>query len=164
MICTGFRQALIGVLLGGQEFRHYNINFDESLADTIIHKESEFWQHVVEKIPPPASTLSDISQLYPTDSGKSIAATPSILSVLDLLKEAKKSSSEIKSVSDQLELELKSYLEDNSILTAPDGKPLATWKTQTTSRLDSTKLKNELPDIAKQHSKTTDSRVLRLKS
>ena len=44
-----------------------------------------------------------------------------------------------------------------------NGEKLATWKTQTTKRLDSKRLKEELPDIATQYTKETETRVLRLK-
>lgn len=42
------------------------------------------------------------------------------------------------------------------------GNRLATWKTQTPKRLDGKRLKEELPDIAAEYTKTTESRVLRL--
>ena len=42
------------------------------------------------------------------------------------------------------------------------GIRLATWKSQTSNRLDSTRLRAERPDIAAEYTKTTESRVLRL--
>lgn len=163
LICTGYRRALIGVLLGGQEFRHYSINFDEELARVIIQKEVEFWKHVTDRTPPLPINLYDIAQLYPSDLGKSIIATPEIISTLEELKAIKTSAVQIKNELEGLELKLKSYLADNSNLTDSNGKILATWKNQTSKRLDSITLKKEQPEIASRYLKPTESRVLRIK-
>lgn len=164
MICAGYIKARVGVLLGGQEFRHYEIGFDKSLAELIIEKETEFWHHVTTRTPPPASTLGDIASLYPIDSGASIEATAEILEIVAQLKSAKAESAEQKAKTDAFELALKSFMADHSTLIGPDGKPIATWKTQTTNRIDTTALKADLPEIAAKFTKASESRVLRVKS
>lgn len=164
MICSGYSQALVGVLLGGQEFRHYLINFDESLAKIIIEKEREFWRHVTDKTPPPPNNLSDIASLHPKDNGAAIEATADIIAELDQLKTLKQSMSSTKSQADAVELRIKSFLADNTTLTDSSGKALATWKAQSSNRIDTAKLKKEQPELCKQFTKTNESRVLRLKS
>jgi putative phage-type endonuclease len=164
MICSGYDKALVGVLLGGQEFRHYEIGFDKSLAELIIEKETEFWQHVTTRTPPPATTLDDIASLYPIDTGASIEATTDIIEIVEQLKAAKTESAEHKSKADALELQLKTFMTDNTTLIGPDGKPIATWKTQTTNRINTTALKTDAPEIAAKFTKATESRVLRVKS
>lgn len=42
------------------------------------------------------------------------------------------------------------------------GKKLATWKNQTANRVDTTRLKKEMPDIAAQFTTSSESRVFRL--
>jgi putative phage-type endonuclease len=163
MICSGYDKALVGVLLGGQEFRHYEIGFDKDLAQIIIEKETEFWQHVTTRTPPPATTLSDIASLYPIDTGASIEATTDIIEIVEQLKAAKTESAEHKSKADALELALKTFMADNSTLIGTDGKPIATWKAQTTNRIDTTALKIDAPDVAAKFTKATESRVLRVK-
>ncbi len=163
MICAGYDKALVGVLLGGQEFRHYEIKFDKDLAQLIIEKEAEFWEHVTTRTPPPATTLEDIASLYPIDTGSSIEATAEIVEIVEQLKAAKAESAEQKSKTDALELQLKTFMADNSTLIGLDGKPLATWKTQTTNRIDTTGLKLDAPEVAAKFTKATESRVLRIK-
>lgn len=163
MICSGYDRAIVGVLLGGQEFRHYSIGFDKDLAQIIIEKEAEFWEHVTTRTPPPASTLGDIASLYPIDTGSSIDATPDILDVVKQLKSAKLDLESQKGKADALELQLKTFMADNSTLIGPDGKPIATWKTQMTNRIDTTALKTDAPEVAAKFTKTTESRVLRVK-
>lgn len=163
MICAGYDKALVGVLLGGQEFRHYQIGFDKDLAQIIIEKEAEFWQHVTTRTPPTATTLGDIASLYPVDSGSSIEATADILEIVEQLKAAKSESAAHKGKADALELALKSFIADNSTLIGADGKSLATWKTQTTNRIDTASLKTDAPEIAAKFTKASASRVLRVK-
>jgi putative phage-type endonuclease len=163
MICAGYDKALVGVLLGGQEFRHYEIGFDKDLAQIIVEKETEFWQHVTTRTPPPATTLGDIASLYPFDTGSSIEATAEILEIVEQLKAAKTEAAAHKGKVDALELALKTYMADNSTLIGPDGKPIATWKTQTTNRIDAAALKTDAPEIAAKFTKATENRVLRVK-
>lgn len=163
MICSGYDRAIVGVLLGGQEFRHYEIGFDKDLAKIIIDKEAEFWQHVTTRTPPPASTLGDIASLYPIDTGTSIEATADIINIVEQLKAAKADLESQKGKADALELELKTFMTDNSTLIGPDGKPIATWKTQTTNRIDTTALKTDAPEVAAKFTTATESRVLRVK-
>ncbi|MEI6267575.1 MAG: YqaJ viral recombinase family protein [Methylococcaceae bacterium] len=163
MIVTDFKKALVAVLLGGQEFRHYEIEFDDSLAQIIIDKEQAFWQYVVEQTPPPPTTQSDLKQLYPSDNGESITATPDIEHIVEALKTAKDIEKIAAGNVDGLELELKSFIGNNTTLVDGKGQTLASWKAQTTNRIDTSELKKELPEIAAKYTKATESRVLRIK-
>jgi predicted phage-related endonuclease len=53
-------------------------------------------------------------------------------------------------------------LEDSELLVDGDGRPLCTWKNQTSPRLDTAALKSEMPDVAARYLKETHSRVFRL--
>ena len=59
---------------------------------------------------------------------------------------------------DGLKDEIKRYMEDHNtnILTGNEHK--ATYKAVTSSRLDSTALKKDMPDIAAQYTKTTETK------
>lgn len=162
IVCK-FQSVLLAVLLGGQDFRFYQIKFDQELSELVIKKEAEFWQHVVDKTPPPPQTLGDIASLYPSDSGKSIEATAEVFDLIDKLKAVKSRMAEQKATSDDLEIRLKSFIADNSFLVDIDGKPLATWKSQSSSRIDTSALKKSEPAIAEKFTKTAESRVLRIK-
>jgi putative phage-type endonuclease len=163
MVVTGFKTALVGVLLAGQEFKHYEIGFDESLADIIIEKERVFWDYVINETPPPPTTLSDLKSLYPNDNGESIEATPEILSTLAELKAVKSEAAAISGRTDALEIELKAYIGNNTTLTDTLGNLLATWRSQTANRIDTVWLKKKQPEIAEAYTKATTSRVLRIK-
>lgn len=163
MICTGYKQALVAVLLGGQEFRWYQINYDADLAQLIIEKLTAFWQYVVNRVPPPPSNNNDLRGLFPNDDGLSIEADTDVIGWLKELDTAKTMAANVALVIDTLELQIKNFIGVNSAIVDSKGKPLATWKAQTTNRIDTTQLKRDLPDIAETYTKATSSRVLRVK-
>ncbi len=163
MICTGYKKALVAVLLGGQEFRYYQVDYDETLAQLIIEKLTTFWQYVVDRTPPPPSNNSDLKGLFPDDDGLSIEADADAISWIEELDKAKALVKTDSLVVDTLELQIKNFIGTNSVITDSKGKTLATWKAQTTNRIDTTQLKKDLPDIAETYTKATTSRVLRVK-
>ena len=52
MIVCNRRKADIPVLIGGNDYRVYSVDLDEELANLLITREREFWQHVENKTPP----------------------------------------------------------------------------------------------------------------
>ena len=53
---------------------------------------------------------------------------------------------------------LKRYMVDNQLDTITGAEHKATYKTVTSSRIDTTALKTALPDIAAQYTKTTETK------
>ena len=53
---------------------------------------------------------------------------------------------------------LKQYMADNRLETLTGTEHKATYKTVTSSRIDTAALKTELPDIAAQYTKTTETK------
>ena len=53
---------------------------------------------------------------------------------------------------------LKQYMADNRLETLTGAEHKATYKTVTSSRIDTTALKTALPDIAAQYTKTTETK------
>ena len=51
---------------------------------------------------------------------------------------------------------------ENAFLSDQTGNKIATWQTQERNSIDVTKLREELPDIAEQYSKTTKSRIFKV--
>ena len=164
MLATGYREADLCVLIGGQEFRIYHLGFDQELADLIVDKETWFWRECVEKrMPPPPTTFDDLKALYPTDDGGIEVATPEILDAIAELKQLKEQGKEVDQRQQALELAIKAQMGDAATLTDEAGNTLATWKTQQSTRLDQKALKAEEPDTFERFQTTSTMRVLRLK-
>lgn len=51
---------------------------------------------------------------------------------------------------------------DNAVILRA-GQPIASWNYQTTTRIDSKTLREQMPDVFTKFSKSTPSRVLRIK-
>ncbi|MDD5461834.1 MAG: YqaJ viral recombinase family protein [Methylococcales bacterium] len=161
---TGWQRWHLVVLIGGFDLRHFIIERDEQLIADITEKARIFWeQHVEKRIPPLPTTKGDLKNLYPSDDGLAITATADIAIDISALTLLKQTIAETEHAASEIEIRIKNFVGSNSVLTDREGKPLATWKAQKTNRIDTTALKNDLPDIAESYTKVTESRVWRIK-
>lgn len=65
---------------------------------------------------------------------------------------------EISATVDSLKDTLKKYMEENQLETLTGNEHKATYKTVTSSRIDTTALKRNAPDIAEKYTKTTETK------
>lgn len=65
---------------------------------------------------------------------------------------------EIAATVDGLKDTIKKYMEENQIETLTGAEHKATYKTVTSSRIDTSALKKDMPDIAAQYTKATETR------
>ncbi len=73
---TGKQAADVTVLLGGQQVEIHRIERDDFLIGRLMRLEQQFWQFVIDDIPPPADGSESAEQalrcLFPEDSGQSL--------------------------------------------------------------------------------------------
>lgn len=158
---TGWQYADIAALLAGNDFRIYHFDRDEEMISRIIEAEAAFWKMVEDRTPPDPSTVEDINALYPVDNGEMIAADEDAMEAVSLLSLSNEQLDEVKKRIEKLKLRIQAYMGEKSILADSTGKKLHTWKTQETTRIDTARIKAELPDIYRDYSKTTTARVFR---
>ena len=65
---------------------------------------------------------------------------------------------EIAATVDCLKDAIKKYMEENQLETLTGNEHKATYKTVTSSRIDTTALKRNAPDIAEKYTKTTETK------
>lgn len=65
---------------------------------------------------------------------------------------------EIAATVDSLKDTLKKYMEENQLETLTGNEHKATYKTVTSSRIDTAALKRNAPDIAERYTKTTETK------
>ena len=65
---------------------------------------------------------------------------------------------EIAATVDGLKDVIKKYMEENQLETLTGNEHKATYKTVTSSRIDTTALKRNAPDIAEKYTKTTETK------
>ena len=160
MAVTGYAWARLAVLIGGRDFRVYDIPRDDDLIDALIEIERRFWQeHVEPRVPPDPRSLQDLNALWPQDSGRVVQATPEIAEEVSELHRIKSEIADLEQIKKRHEATIKAYMEDAAVLEDEDGNVLATWKTSQTSRIDTKTLRARYPEIADEI--TTKSTVRR---
>jgi predicted phage-related endonuclease len=68
----------------------------------------------------------------------------------------------LEEIEETLTFEIADFISPHSVLTF-GGKEIASWKAQCASRLDTTALKEAMPDVAAKFTTTSTTRVMRLK-
>ena len=83
-------------------------------------------------------------------------SNPTLESTIHEILDLKRMREELDAAITSLEDSIKAVMGDEELLTA--GAYKVSWKTFTSSRVDTTALKKELPDIAAQYTKQTTAR------
>lgn len=129
MIVTGYKMAYLAVLIGSCDFRMYKIPFDQGLADTIIEKESIFWnEHVLKRVPPDPRTFEDLAELYAHDNGDEVLAKPETEQKVIELSEVRAKKKALEEREDSLKFDIQKDMGPGAVLVSPDGEKLTTWK------------------------------------
>lgn len=157
------QEAYIAALIGGNQYRQYHITRDDELIAMLAEKAQAFWQnHVIPRIPPNPQDGADAQKLYPSDNGDTAEADSDTLTAYAELRELKTQEKELKAQiaakEDLLKIKIGSY---SAMQT--NGNTLFTWKAQSSSRFDSKAFQAAHPDLYRQYTKQSETRVLRLK-
>lgn len=176
MIVNDLEAVELAALVGGNSLKLYEIHRDDELAAMIVDKLAEFWNHVTTRTPPPPETVHELELLYAEDNGAIKSVDASVAEIWLKYHEASTELDAAEAVVEDLKNKLRFAIAEaagiqiDDELNGPDvagiqyaGKPLATWKTQGTTRVDSARLKTERPDLYSEFSKTTRGRVLRIR-
>lgn len=129
MMITGFPVFDVPVLIGGRDFRIYEVPEDIELQDMILNKEAEFWEMVQTGTPPAPVSYDDVVRLYRQSEAKTVTATEDIEYLVSCLKERR---GEMKAIEYQEELikkDVLKFMADADTLVDLKGNVLATWKT-----------------------------------
>ena len=78
--------------------------------------------------------------------------------IMSELAEYNRLAEEIAATVDGLKDTIKKYMEENQLETLTGTEHKATYKTVTSSRIDTTALKRNAPDIAEKYTKTTETK------
>ena len=156
-------EAYLAALIGGNQYRQYHITRDDELIAMLAEKAQAFWQnHVIPRIPPEPHDGADAQKLYPHDNGDTAEADSDTLTAYAELRELKAQEKELKAQIAAREDLLKIKIGNYSAMQA-NGNTLFTWKAQSSNRFDNSAFKNAHPDLYRQYTKTSETRVLRLK-
>ncbi len=161
----GYEVAYVAVLIGGRDFRTYEVPRDRELIEALQEIEGRFWkEHVEPRVPPDPRTIEDIRLRWPRHQpGKVVQADEDVQEAVSALAQVRRDLKALKAREADLVAEIERYMADAEALEGPDGRTLATWKTVTQRRLDTKALREAHPDIARAFERETESRRFLLK-
>lgn len=166
MAVTGAKSWYLAVLVHGKAFHVFEISRNEDHITYLIHKEDAFWHYnVLAGVPPlPSGTEGDddLVALLPAsrepDEVADLQDLEDEIVLMQTLKgEADALDKRIKAVKQRVRMEL------NGAETGRTNRWAITDREQTARRLDTDRLRAERPDVADEYTKTTTSRVMRVK-
>ena len=123
--------AFLPFLIGGNDFRIYHVERDDTLISQLIEIGEAWWKAYVETgvAPEPDGSLDDMRSrlsLHPRDSGDILDATPELDDLARQLAEVKARLDEAEAQKEALELQLKNIIGDASGIAGADWS--CTWK------------------------------------
>ena len=159
---SGLDFAIVCVLLGGNQLKWSRVDADPDLIESLITLESEFWRHVTGKNPPPVDGSSAcaglLSSKYPTSNNPSTLILPSEADawIQDYLlaKADEDAAIERKRLAEN---RLKAAMGEHEKAISAVGNQVS-WKTVSSSRIDTARLKTEQPAILERYASTVTSR------
>ena len=165
MAVMGFDRMYLAVLVLGVGFYHFVIERDENEIAALIEQESAFWNRVENKIPPPVdgseSTMATIAAIYPTETvAGRVQLTGKAAALIGDIEAMKAEQDALKESINRAKATIMQEIGE-----AEGGQCdgwRVSWKAQTRSSIDGAALKRDCPEIYKQYSKQTTSRVFRL--
>lgn len=157
----------IAVLIYGKEFKYIRIDRNEEIIQNLIKIEECFWNgHVL------SGTMPEPDGSHAADTflnGQYRNSIPESRIFLDGFDEKLKRREEITALMEELdtekkkiEQEVKLYMKEAEL--AENEHFLVSWKSSISNRLDSKKLKEELPEVYQKYLKETGSRKFVIKT
>ena len=154
---TGLETAFVAVLLGGNKFENKQIDRDNDTIGNIVKLEGEFWSYVTKDVPPPiqAKDSDFLGTIYPKSEAKITTLPPEAADWIKDYNAAVAVMAEAKTSKEEAEAKFKAELKDAD--TAIIGNTKISWKSSTTNRLSSDKVKILLTEEQLKSCTTTTS-------
>lgn len=165
MAVMGFDRMYLAVLVLGAGFYCFTIDRDEGEIAALIEQEEAFWHLVETKTPPPVdgseSTMATIAAIYPTETvAGRVQLTGKAAALIGDIEAMKAERDALGESINRAKATIMQEIGD-----AEGGQCdgwRVSWKAQTRNSIDGAALKRDCPEIYKQYSKQTTSRVFRL--
>lgn len=153
LACLDYEVAKCSVSINGRKPRYYEIPADKELQEMIIDGENEFWQAVVDRVPPPPRNAEDCAAMFRAVNGASVIINEPTRFALVELKDVKEKIKSLEEKKELFEVALKSCMGNSEILVDDRRTILATWKEQNgKTTIDGASLKRDHPDIYDKYS------------
>lgn len=135
MVVAGIPHCDVAVLFGNQAFEVFTVKLDPADADELIEREYRFMGFVIEREPPPPMTDDDLKLMFPRSTESKVTASEEMLQAVREARMLGGRIDELTAAYDATVLTIKTFMGCNDQLVAPDGAPLATWRSAKDSRV-----------------------------
>ena len=163
----GYRIGVLAWLASGLDFDFVEIEFDPEFFAKLAAAADEWWENFQNGIPPKPTNAADVRALFPSPVADYAVADEMVTADWQSLKAIKEQIKGLQLREQELTDKICQAIGDKEGIATEgsDGRRevLATFKAQTSSRIDSARLKKERPDIYEEYAKATSTRVFRLK-
>lgn len=159
MAVTGFEVADVAVLIGGSDFRIYEVPADRELQAMMIQKEREFWGLVEAGTPPDPVCLADAIRLFgKSDVKEMVEADDDALIDFEELIQVNTAIKGLETRADDLKGKIITYMGNKGdILVSQKGQVLCTYKLGNGRKtFDSKTFGRDHPDLYKQYLKQSE--------
>lgn len=124
LMITGRPQCLVGVLIGADDLRVYEVERDDELIAEMRRRAVHFWTHnVLKKIAPEPQTISDTNKILRKLGGCLVPGIEAIWNKVTAFKKAKEEEKAAKAKKESLEFDIKTYLSAQSELAGIEPTP-----------------------------------------
>lgn len=146
---TGFIVADVAVLIGGSDFRLYEVPEDRELQEMLVDAEHEFWRRVQRGDPPePVTTADAIARWGRSSIADRVMADDTALQALQTLRAARESIQAAEQLEEAAKVILMRALGERDTLVDSTGRALCTWKASAPPmRFDAAALKAAHPEL-----------------
>jgi predicted phage-related endonuclease len=130
LVVTGAMVADVAVLIGGQDFRLYQVAADAEIARTLVEQEYVFWRRVEDREPPdPVNTTDAVRRWGSLTAAGTVVAGELELYAVERLHQIKQQTKLLEAEADTAQLQLMAALgEEGDHLVDEAGTLLATWR------------------------------------
>lgn len=130
MAVTGLAWASVAVLIGGCEFRHFDVERNPAFIEELEQQCRMFWRYVERDEQPPADppnarTLEALKRLHPCDTGEIVTLPVEATDWWDALQRAKAQIKDGERAKDAAEVALRAAIGSATFGALPDGRVLS---------------------------------------
>src|SRR6056297_98079 len=157
---TGYSKAYIAVLIGGQQYRQFEIERDEKKIAELIEIERAFWARVENEDPPDIDRATNVIDLqYPESNGETVVIddVDTVERYIELGEQIK----ELKKERDFMQTLIKAEMKEAEVGMA--GNYIVSWKSSSRKSFDTKKFKAEHEDLYNDFVKESSTRTMRIK-
>ena len=144
------------VLFGGQQFRHYKLEFTPAEKEAFIQRAAQWWGYVHSGLLPEPTNTDEASIAYPRSTEGMVTADAKMERICDDLKVLKMQAKEIEAMIEKGTFAIQNYMRENSTLINMMGDTLVTWKSAKGSkRFDAKAFKDNHSGLYAEYEKET---------